>query len=121
MIDDSSAPLTRFCLSVSSQDDLPLSEAVPLLIKVLAKSMDTSLAVDKVEISTLSRDASGKVRPTSLTLLLACCGSDCPFVQGHFTKSLTVKYRSVFMMGSAREKKAMFQMWRMRTSTLYSP
>ncbi|MEW5301564.1 MAG: hypothetical protein WDW36_004417 [Sanguina aurantia] len=48
-------------LKAEYKDDLPLSEAVPLLIKVLAKSMDTSLAVDKVELSTLSRDASGKV------------------------------------------------------------
>jgi hypothetical protein len=41
---------------------LPCLQAVPLLVKVLAKSMDTSLATDKIEISTLTRDEStGKV------------------------------------------------------------
>lgn len=82
-----------------SQDDLPLSEAVPLLIKVLAKSMDTSLAVDKVELSTLSRDASGKVRrdldtcpacpgisPGPVTLLVCSC---------HMCRSIALCSRSV--------------------------
>ena len=37
-------------------------QALPLVIKVLAKTMDTSLSPDKVELSTLTRDeASGKV------------------------------------------------------------
>ena len=36
---------------------------MPLVIKVLAKTMDTSLSPDKVELSTLTRDpATGKVR-----------------------------------------------------------
>ncbi len=40
-----------------------MAEAIPFIIKVLAKSMDTSLAPDKVELATLTRDdASGKVR-----------------------------------------------------------
>jgi 20S proteasome alpha/beta subunit len=42
-------------------EDLPLSEAVPLVVKVLAKVMDTSLATDKVELSTVSRNAAGQV------------------------------------------------------------
>jgi hypothetical protein len=38
-------------------------QAVKLMVKVLAKSMDSSLAVDKVELATVTRDeASGKVR-----------------------------------------------------------
>ena len=40
----------------------PRAQAIPLVIKVLAKSMDTSLSPDKVELATLTRDASGKVR-----------------------------------------------------------
>lgn len=40
-----------------------MAEAVPLIIKVLSKSMDTSLAPDKVELSTVTRDAAtGEVR-----------------------------------------------------------
>jgi hypothetical protein len=36
---------------------------VKLMVKVLAKSMDSSLAVDKVELATVTRDeATGKVR-----------------------------------------------------------
>jgi 20S proteasome subunit alpha 3 len=31
-------------------------QAIPLAIKVLAKTMDTSLSPDKVELSTLTRD-----------------------------------------------------------------
>jgi 20S proteasome subunit alpha 3 len=42
-------------------EDLPLSEAVPLVVKVLAKVMDTSLATDKVELSTVSRNAAGQI------------------------------------------------------------
>jgi hypothetical protein len=34
---------------------------MPQVIKVLAKTMDTSLSTDKVELSTLTRDANGKV------------------------------------------------------------
>lgn len=37
-------------------------QAMHLVIKVLAKTMDTSLSPDKVELSTLTRDAAtGKV------------------------------------------------------------
>ncbi len=37
-------------------------KALPLVIKVLAKTMDTSLSPDKVELATLTRDAAtGKV------------------------------------------------------------
>lgn len=40
-----------------------MSDAVPLIIKVLSKSMDTSLSPDKVELSTITRDpATGQVR-----------------------------------------------------------
>lgn len=43
-----------------------MAEAIPLIIKVLSKSMDTSLAVDKVELSTITRDpATGKVSCTA--------------------------------------------------------
>jgi hypothetical protein len=38
-------------------------QALPLLVKILAKAMDTSLAADKMEVATLTRDeASGRVR-----------------------------------------------------------
>lgn len=37
-------------------------EAVPLVIKVLSKSMDSSLSGEKVELATLTRDDSGKVQ-----------------------------------------------------------
>ncbi|GLC45401.1 protein with putative role during mitosis [Pleodorina starrii] len=44
------------------KEDLPLSEAIPFIIKVLAKSMDTSLTPDKVELATVTREPdSGKV------------------------------------------------------------
>jgi len=33
------------------------TQALPMVIKVLSKSMDTPLAVDKIEIATLTRDA----------------------------------------------------------------
>lgn len=43
-------------------------QAVKLMVKVLAKSMDSSLAVDKVELATVTRDeASGKVSGCSST------------------------------------------------------
>jgi len=49
-------------LKTDYKDDITLAEAVPLLVRVLSKAMDTSLAVDKVEIATLSKDpATGKV------------------------------------------------------------
>jgi 20S proteasome subunit alpha 3 len=35
---------------------------VPLVIKVLSKSMDSSLSGEKVELATLTRDDSGKVQ-----------------------------------------------------------
>jgi hypothetical protein len=38
-----------------------------MVIKVLSKSMDTPLAVDKIEVATLTRDATtGKVTGTSI-------------------------------------------------------
>ncbi len=41
---------------------MPLAEAIPFIIKVLAKSMDTSLSPDKVELATVTREPdSGKV------------------------------------------------------------
>ncbi|EFJ50665.1 20S proteasome alpha subunit C [Volvox carteri f. nagariensis] len=44
------------------KEDLPMSEAIPFIIKVLAKSMDTSLTPDKVELATVTRDpGSGEV------------------------------------------------------------
>lgn len=36
-----------------------MSEAIPFVIKVLAKSMDTSLATDKVELATITGGADG--------------------------------------------------------------
>jgi hypothetical protein len=40
-----------------------VSDGVGALIKVLSKSMDSSLTVDKVELATITRDEStGKVR-----------------------------------------------------------
>lgn len=54
-------------------------QAVPLLVKVLSKAMDTSLAVDKIEIATLSRDANGKVwlHCISIAALLRVCNCSC--------------------------------------------
>lgn len=49
-------------LKTEYKEDLPVEEAVNLMVKVLAKSMDSSLAVDKVELATVTRDdATGKV------------------------------------------------------------
>mmetsp|Transcript_6330 Transcript_6330/g.13992 ORF Transcript_6330/g.13992 Transcript_6330/m.13992 type:complete len:253 (-) Transcript_6330:445-1203(-) len=49
-------------LKTDFKEDITLAEALPLIIKVLSKSMDTSLATDKVELSTLTRDeATGKI------------------------------------------------------------
>jgi hypothetical protein len=40
-----------------------VSDGIPSLIKVLSKSMDSSLTSDKVELATVTRDeATGKVR-----------------------------------------------------------
>jgi hypothetical protein len=40
-----------------------VSDGIPTLIKVLSKSMDSSLTSDKVELATITRDeATGKVR-----------------------------------------------------------
>ena len=50
-------------LKTEYTEGLPVGDAVKLLVKVLAKSMDSSLAADKVELATLTRDAaSGRVR-----------------------------------------------------------
>ncbi len=47
----------------SSHVPMPaMQEAVPLVVKVLSKSMDSSLSGEKVELATLTRDASGKVQ-----------------------------------------------------------
>lgn len=49
-------------LKTEYKEDITLSEALPLLIKVLSKAMDTSLATDKLEVSVLTRDqATGQV------------------------------------------------------------
>jgi hypothetical protein len=41
---------------------LQVSDGIPSLIKVLSKSMDSSLTSDKVELATITRDeATGKV------------------------------------------------------------
>ncbi|GBF97445.1 proteasome subunit alpha type-4 [Raphidocelis subcapitata] len=49
-------------LKTEYKEGLGVDEAVSLMVKVLAKSMDSSLAVDKVELATVTRDeASGKV------------------------------------------------------------
>jgi hypothetical protein len=46
----------RLTLPPHLQEDLTIAEALPLLIKVLAKTMDTSLSPEKVELSTLTKD-----------------------------------------------------------------
>lgn len=49
-------------LKTEYKEGLAVDEAVKLMVKVLAKSMDSSLAVDKVELATVTRDeATGKV------------------------------------------------------------
>eukprot|EP00200_Dunaliella_tertiolecta_P016039 CAMPEP_0202408692 /NCGR_PEP_ID=MMETSP1128-20130828/15353_1 /ASSEMBLY_ACC=CAM_ASM_000463 /TAXON_ID=3047 /ORGANISM="Dunaliella tertiolecta, Strain CCMP1320" /LENGTH=253 /DNA_ID=CAMNT_0049013899 /DNA_START=1 /DNA_END=762 /DNA_ORIENTATION=+ len=49
-------------LKSEHKDEMTVAEALPMVIKVLAKSMDTPLAVDKIELATLTRDeATGKV------------------------------------------------------------
>jgi hypothetical protein len=49
-----------------------VSEGIPGLIKVLSKSMDSSLTSDKVELATVTRDeATGKVRAQLCTLTAA--------------------------------------------------
>ena len=49
-------------LKTEYKEECSLDEAIATAIKVLAKSMDTSLAADKVELATLTRDpSSGKI------------------------------------------------------------
>lgn len=49
-------------LKAEYKEELTMAEAVPLVIKVLSKSMDQALTPDKVEMSTITRDAaSGRV------------------------------------------------------------
>lgn len=49
-------------LKTDYKEEVTMAEAIPLVIKVLSKSMDTSLASDKVELATVTRDpVSGKV------------------------------------------------------------
>eukprot|EP00199_Chlamydomonas_sp_CCMP681_P002801 CAMPEP_0119105956 /NCGR_PEP_ID=MMETSP1180-20130426/3778_1 /TAXON_ID=3052 ORGANISM="Chlamydomonas cf sp, Strain CCMP681" /NCGR_SAMPLE_ID=MMETSP1180 /ASSEMBLY_ACC=CAM_ASM_000741 /LENGTH=317 /DNA_ID=CAMNT_0007091149 /DNA_START=94 /DNA_END=1045 /DNA_ORIENTATION=+ len=48
-------------LKTEYKEDITLAEAIPLLVKVLSKAMDTSLSADKMEIATMTKDASGKV------------------------------------------------------------
>lgn len=48
-------------LKTDYKDDCSLADAVPLVIRTLARSMDSSLVPEKVELATISRDASGKV------------------------------------------------------------
>lgn len=49
-------------LKTDYKEDCSLDEAIAIGIKVLAKTMDTSLAADKVELATLTRDPSnGKI------------------------------------------------------------
>eukprot|EP00798_Chlamydomonas_sp_ICE-L_P025282 gene25282-10935_t len=44
-------------LKTEFKEGLSMAEAIPLIVKVLAKSMDTSLTSDKVELATVTRDA----------------------------------------------------------------
>lgn len=44
-------------LKTDYKEGMTMAEAVPLIVKVLSKSMDTSLTSDKVELSTVTRDA----------------------------------------------------------------
>lgn len=44
-------------LKTDFKDDLSLDEAVALILHVMAKTMDTALSTDKVELATLTRDA----------------------------------------------------------------
>jgi 20S proteasome subunit alpha 3 len=49
-------------LKTDYKEECTLDEAIAIGIKVLAKTMDTSLAADKVELATLTRDPSnGKI------------------------------------------------------------
>lgn len=49
-------------LKTDYKDDMSLDQAVKLIIKILSKSMDSSLTTEKVELSTLSRNSeTGKV------------------------------------------------------------
>lgn len=49
-------------LKTEYKEGVPVSEGISTIIKVLSKSMDSSLTVDKVELATITRDAStGKV------------------------------------------------------------
>uniref|UniRef100_A0A383WPX1 Proteasome subunit alpha type n=1 Tax=Tetradesmus obliquus TaxID=3088 RepID=A0A383WPX1_TETOB len=49
-------------LKTEYKEDTPVSGGIPALIKVLSKSMDSSLTSDKVELATVTRDAAtGKV------------------------------------------------------------
>lgn len=52
----SGAQAAQNLLKTEYKDDSPMSEVVPLIVKVLSKSMDTSLSPDKVELSTITRD-----------------------------------------------------------------
>eukprot|EP00877_Chromochloris_zofingiensis_P007879 jgi/Chrzof1/3344/Cz12g21180.t1 len=43
-------------LKTEYKDDITMEQAVPLVVKVLSKSMDSSLTTEKVELATISRD-----------------------------------------------------------------
>lgn len=40
------------------KEDITLSEAIPMIIRILSKSMDSSLTTDKVELATITRNES---------------------------------------------------------------
>jgi len=49
-------------LKTEYKDDITMADAVPLIIKVLSKSMDSSLSPEKVELATVTRDeATGEI------------------------------------------------------------
>lgn len=69
-------------LKTEYKDDLSMAEAVPLIVKVLSKCMDSSLSTEKVELATLTRDAAtGLVlhkifEPTELQPLLDAANAE---------------------------------------------
>lgn len=48
-------------LKTEYKEDLTVATGIPTIIKVLSKSMDSSLTPDKVELATITRDSTGKV------------------------------------------------------------
>lgn len=43
------------------KEEITLAEAIPMIIRILSKSMDSSLTTDKVELATITKDNADKV------------------------------------------------------------